>query len=66
MKVGADTKKPEERGIEYSWNGIGRLKILFRGERTAVLRFDPDTATQGRTEAAKGMGEEATLQHQED
>lgn len=64
--MGADTKKQEERGIEYSWNGIGRLKILFRGERTAVLRFDPDTATQGRTEAAKGMGEGATPQHQED
>ena len=58
--------KKNESGIEYSWSGIGKLKILFRGRRNATLRFNPDTGVQGRTEAAKGMGEEATLQHQED
>ena len=63
--MGADTKK-KESSIEYSWNGIGKLKILFRGHRNATLRFDPDIVAKGRIKDAKGLGEEATLQHQEE
>ena len=65
MEMEADAKK-SERGIEYSWSGIGKLKILFRGHRNATLRFDPDPVAKGRIKAAKGPGEKATLQHQEE
>lgn len=58
--------KKNESGIEYSWSGIGKLKILFRGRRNATLRFDPDTGVQGRTEAAKSVEKETILQHQEE
>ncbi|MGN9098084.1 hypothetical protein [Flintibacter porci] len=58
--------KKNESGIEYSWSGIGKLKILFRGRRNAILRFDPDTGVQGRTEAAKSVEKETILQHQEE
>lgn len=63
--MGADTKK-KESSIEYSWDGIGKLKILFQGHRNATLRFDPDTAVQRRTEAAKSVEKETILQHLEE
>ena len=64
MEMKADKKN--ESGIEYSWSGIGKLKILFRGHRNATLRFYPDTGVQGRTEAAKSVEKETILQHQEE
>ena len=63
--MGADTKK-NESSIEYSWSGIGKLKILFRGHRNATFRFDPDIVPKGRIKDTKGMEENTILQHQED
>lgn len=62
--MGTDAKKPPEGGIEYSWSGVGELKIMFQGPRTAVLRFDPERCIQGRTKPAKEGDSEPTLLHQ--
>ncbi len=49
--------REHENDLDYEWPGVGRLKILFRGPRTALLRFDPDMGEKGRTEAAQRAGE---------
>lgn len=64
-RVKNDKKARPENSVRYSWSGIGKLEIILQGQRTAVLRFDPDTGAQGRTEAAKSPEEETILQHQE-
>lgn len=55
----ADAKR-NESGIEYSWSGIGKLKILFQGHRNATLRFDPDIVAKGRIRVANGLREKGT------
>lgn len=52
--------REHENDLDYEWPGVGRLKILFRGPRTALLRFDPDMGEKGRTEAAQRR-EKATI-----
>lgn len=49
--------REHENDLDYEWPGVGRLKIMFRGPRTALLRFDPDMGEKGRTEAAQRAGE---------
>ena len=49
--------REHENDLDYEWPGVGRLKILFRGPRTALLRFDPDMGEKGCTEAAQRAGE---------
>ena len=31
--------REHENDLDYEWPGVGRLKIMFRGPRTALLRF---------------------------
>ena len=49
--------REHENDLDYEWPGVGRLEILFRGPRTALLRFDPDMGEKGCTEAAQRAGE---------
>lgn len=65
-RVKNDKKGWTENSVRYSWRGIGKLKVILQGQKTAVLRFDPDTGTQGRTKAAKSLEKETIPQHQED
>ena len=52
--------REHENDLDYEWPGVGRLKILFRDPRTALLRFDPDMGEKAAQRPHKGR-EKATI-----